>query len=336
MVVICGSASSWVLDKLVNNHGGLYNRVTCRIHLSPFTLKECEQYMNERRIDMSRHQLLTGYMVMGGIPYYWSQLHRGMSIDQNIDLLFFSEHGMLRHEFEELYASLFKHPDSYIQVISVLGSKRRGLTREELINTGHGISDNGKLSRILKDLEYSGFIRSYQAVGKKKRNALFQLTDNFTVFHFQFMKDGGTNDEHYWTHHIDTPTYNSWCGLAYERVCLAHIPQIKRALGIDGIASSVYSWQSPKGDDEKRGAQIDLLIDRADNTINICEIKFSTSEYRIDKAEAEKLRNRKHRFLEETGTRKALHLTMITTYGLEHNSYWGEVQQSITLDDLMQ
>lgn len=334
LLIVCGSATSWIIKNIFRNHGGLHNRVTYRIHLSPFTLNECEQYVASRRLDISRYQLLTCYMVMGGIPFYWSQLQRGMSIDQNIDELFFSENGSLHHEFGELYASLFKHPEPYIDVISTLGEKKAGMTREELISNGQHIVDNGKLTHILQDLEHSGFIRSYQALGKKVRDTVFQLIDNFSIFYFRYIANNKENDPHFWTHHIDTPIYHSWCGLAFERVCLAHIPQIKKALGIDGIASNVYSWQSKEKGTE-RGAQIDLLIDRADQTINICEMKFSSREYRLEKEEAEKLHNRRARFIEETKSRKAIHLTMITTYGLVHNSYWGEIQKEVTADDLM-
>ena len=335
LLIVCGSATSWIINNIFKNHGGLHNRVTCRIHLTPFTLHECEQYAVSNRLDLSKYQLLQGYMVLGGIPYYWSLLQRGMSIDQNIDELFFEENGSLRHEFGELYASLFKNPGPYIDVVTILGKKKVGMTREEILEHDARIADNGKLTHVLQDLEYSGFIRSYQAFGKKVRDKIFQLIDNYTIFYFRYLSDNRENDPHYWTHHIDTPVYHSWCGLAFERVCLAHIPQIKRALGIDGIATNVYSWQSKEQKDGVRGAQIDLLIDRADQVIDICEIKFSAREYLLGKDEADRLRNRKARFKEETKSRKALHTVLITTYGLAKNEYQGEVQREITAEDLM-
>lgn len=335
LLIICGSATSWIVNNIFKNHGGLHNRVTRRIHLSPFTLHECEQYVEQHHLDMSRYQLLLGYMVLGGIPFYWSQLQRGMSIDQNIDALFFSENGCLRYEFDELYASLFRHPEPYIDVINALGKKKGGMTREQMVSTSRCLTDNGKLTRVLQDLEYSGFIRAYHSIGKRVRDTIYQLIDNFSVFYFVYLANNKENDPHFWTHHIDTPIYNSWCGLAFERVCLLHIPQIKRALGIDGIAANVYAWQSKSQKEGTRGVQIDLLIDRADHVINICEMKFSSREYRLDKDEAEKLRYRKARFSEETNSRKALHLTMITTYGLLHNSHWGDIQKEVTAADLI-
>jgi hypothetical protein len=335
LLIVCGSATSWIVNNIFKNHGGLHNRVTRRIHLLPFTLHECELYTEVNRLDFSRYQLLVGYMIMGGIPYYWSQLQKGLSLDQNIDELFFSENGSLRNEFNELYASLFRHPDAYIEVVATLGAKSNGMTREDLIVSSRHISDNGKLTQILQDLEYSGFIRSYKGFGKKVRSTIFQLTDHFSIFYFKFLTKHKENDPAFWTHNIGKPLYNAWCGLAFERVCLAHVPQIKRALGIGGIASNVYSWRSRAYHTDRHGAQIDLIIDRADQVINLCEMKFSTQEYRLDKEEMEKLHRRRALFAEETNTRKAMHLTMITTYGLEHNAYWGEIQKEITADNLM-
>lgn len=335
LLIICGSATSWIVNNIFKNHGGLHNRVTRRIHLSPFTLHECELYAEANRLDMSRYQLLLGYMVLGGIPFYWSLMQRGMSLDQNIDELFFSENGILRHEFNELYASLFRYPEQYIDVVVTLGGKTAGMTREDILSNNHRLTDNGKLTQVLQDLEYSGFIRAYQGYGKKVRDTVFQLTDNFSIFHFKFIANNRENDPHFWTHHIDTPLYHAWCGLAFERVCFAHIPQIKQALGIDGIATNIYSWVSKNRVDGKRGAQIDLLIDRADQVINVCEIKFSSRDYRLEKDEVNKLRHRKSLFAEETKCRKAIHLTLITTYGLAHNVYWGEIQKEVTVEDLM-
>ena len=335
LLVVCGSATSWIVNNIFKNHGGLHNRVTRRIQLLPFTLHECELYAESNRLDFSRYQLLVGYMIMGGIPYYWSQLQRGMSLDQNIDELFFSDNGSLRHEFNDLYASLFRNPESYIEVVATLGSKSEGMTREDLLLANNRLSDNGMLTQILQNLEYSGFIRAYKGYGKKVRNTVFQLTDHYSIFYFKFLKRYNENDPAFWTHSIGKPLYNTWCGLAFERVCLAHIPQIKRALGIEGIASNIYSWRSRDNHNDTQKAQIDLLVDRADQVINVCEIKFSSQEYKLGKEEMTKLRNRKALFCEETKTRKAVHLTMITTYGLAHNAYWGEIQKEITADDLM-
>ena len=334
LLVVCGSATSWIINKIFKNHGGLHNRVTYRIHLQPFTLNECQQYAAELHLDLSRYQLLVGYMVMGGVPFYWSQLQRGLSLDQNIDELFFNKEGILRYEFKELYASLFRHPEAYMRVIAALGQRRCGLTREEILEADREIDDNGKLTTMLEELEQCGFVRRYNAIGKKTKGAVFQLVDNFTLFHFQFIQNNVEDDEHFWTHNLNTPMHNTWCGLAFERLCFNHIRQIKETLGIGGIASNVYAWRGEADEKGGRGAQIDMVIDRADNVINLCEMKFSKREFRIEKSYADELRNKEAVFAESTHSRKALHLTMVTTYGVEHNAYWGDVQKEITADDL--
>ena len=280
VLIACGSATSWIVKKLLKNKRGLHNRITYRIHLQPFTLNECEQYAIQRRLGMNRHQLIEGYMALGGIPYYWSLLDKSMSLALNIDRLFFSKDGELKGEYNELYASLFNHPEKYLLVIETLGRKRLGLNREEIIKEGK-LESNGKLSEILEDLENCGFIRKYNMIGMKSKGALYQLTDCYTLFYFRFVHDNPANDEHFWSKSIGTGEYNNWCGLAFERVCLLHSRQIKAKLGISGIISSEYAWSAER-EEGKRGAQIDLLIDRNDGVINLCEMKYSKAPFRID------------------------------------------------------
>lgn len=215
LLIICGSATSWIVKNVFRNHGGLYGRVTKKIHLSPFNLHECEQYANSINISFSRYDLLLSYMVMGGIPYYWAGLKKGLSASQNIDVLFFSKDGEFRGEFQQLYASLFKNPDAYIQIISILGLKKIGMTRKEIIEEA-GITSNGKLTRILDDLEQSDFIRIYTIPGYKKNNSIYQLVDNFTLFYFKFMKENKENDPMFWSHNLHSPQMEAWMGLAFE------------------------------------------------------------------------------------------------------------------------
>lgn len=332
LLIICGSATSWIINKVIKNHGGLHGRVTYRIHLQPFTLNECEQYVLSRHLRMNRRQIMEGFMIMGGIPFYWSMLERGNSLVQNIDSLFFSEDGNLRHEFDDLYASLFSRPEKYIQVVNVLGTKRIGLTREDIVHEG-GLTDNGSLSNVLEDLEYCGFIRKYNAIGKKSKGAIYQLIDNYTLFYFYFIKDSTNNDEHYWSKIDGAPTYNTWCGLAFERVCLQHVNQIKAKLGISGVIANVYSWRSANTSTGK-GAQIDLLIDRNDEVINLCEMKFSKVPFSITSSYLLNIENKRERFIEETGTAKSVHITMVVSNGLAENTNSDEVQSVVTGDDL--
>ena len=332
LLIICGSATSWIISKVINDHGGLHNRLTQQISLKPFTLHECELFVQSKGLELSRYQILESYMVLGGIPYYWDMLEKGRSSTQNIDALFFARNGKLRNEFNKLYSSLFKNPAQYINIVTILGKKKAGMTRDEIIYCGAG-SNNGQLSKVLKELEQCGFIRRYNSLGKKKKESIYQLMDNYTLFYFKFCQSNYNNDEHFWSASLGSATHRTWCGLAFERVCMSHSAQIKQKLGISGILSNVYSWRAvPK--DGTPGGQIDMLIDRNDSTINLCEIKYSESEFTIDKKYEHELRNKKASFISNTGTNKAVHLTMITTYGLRHNPYSGIIQSEVTMDDL--
>ena len=332
VLIACGSATSWIVRKLLKNKRGLHNRITYRIHLQPFTLNECEQYAKQRKLGMSRLQLMEGYMALGGIPYYWSLLDKSKSLAQNIDRLFFSKDGELKGEYYELYASLFNHPEKYVAVIETLGKKRSGLSREEIIKEGE-LESNGKLSEILEDLENCGFIRKYNMIGMKSKGALYQLIDCYTLFYFRFIQNNNSNDEHFWSKSIGTGEYNSWCGLAFERLCLLHSRQIKTKLGISGIISSEYAWWTDQKDG-KRGAQIDLLIDRNDGVINLCEMKYTKVPFQIDANYEANLLNKRARFIEATQTRKAVHITMVSSQGLERNAYADEIQSEVSGGDL--
>ena len=332
VLIICGSATSWIINKVINDHGGLHNRVTKQIALQPFTLKECEMFAQSTGLEMSRYQLAECYMVLGGIPYYWSLLEKGMSLSQNIDKIIFAKNGKLSNEFNQLYASLFKSPEQYIDIVTALGKKKVGMTREEIIAATDKYS-NGALSKVLDELEYCGFIRKYNGFDKKSKQAIYQLIDNYTLFYFKFIQQNENNDEHFWSASIDSAMHRAWSGLAFERLCMAHTQQIKAALGIAGVLSNVYSWRK-EADETSDGAQIDLLIDRKDQVINLCEMKYSLSEYIIDAEYEQKLRNKKSVFIDTTNTRKAVHLTMVTTFGIKANAHSGIVQNEITLEDL--
>lgn len=332
VLIICGSATSWIINKVINDHGGLHNRVTQRIALQPFTLKECEMFAQSREFEMSRYQIAECYMILGGIPFYWNLLEKGLSLAQNIDKIFFDKTGKLANEFNLLYASLFKSPEKYIDVVTALGKKKAGMTREEII-TAIDKSSNGALSKVLDELEYCGFIRKYNGYGKKTKQAIYQLIDNYTLFYFKFIRQNKNNDEHFWSASIDSAMHRAWSGLAFERLCLAHTQQIKAGLGISGVLSNIYSWRK-EADENGEGAQIDLLIDRNDQVVNICEMKYSLSEFSINAEYERNLRNKKSAFIEATNTRKAVHLTMVTTYGIRRNSHSEIVQNEITLEDL--
>jgi AAA+ ATPase superfamily predicted ATPase len=330
LLILCGSATSWIISKILNNHGGLHNRVTQKIMLEPFTLAECELFFRENNIEAERIQILDYYMILGGIPFYLNLLKKKYGVAQNIDMLFFKHNATLNGEFDNLYASLFRHSENYIKIVETLSEKVRGMTRKELIDRAKALNGGGT-TKILKELEECGFIRRYCDFGKTRRESIYQLTDFFTLFYFRFINNRKNNDENFWTNTLDTSIYHAWSGLAFELVALAHIRQIKASLGINGVLTSVSEWHSKNS---QEGAQIDLVIDRNDKIINLCEMKYSNDMLLIDKEMDADLRHKKQVFRTETGTRKALHTTIISTYGVKRNSYSGNIQSQITVNDL--
>ncbi len=333
LLIVCGSVTSWMLSRIVHNKGGLYNRLSCQIRLRPFTLRECEEYIRSRNIVMNRHQILECYMIMGGIPFYWSFLEKGLSLPQNIDRIFFSEDAPLEHEFDYLYAALFKKPEPYIKIVSALGKKKAGMTREELLNATH-LADSGNFTTRLEELESCGFLRKYHQYGMKQRNAVYQLLDNYTLFYYKFLENKPT-DEHFWNNQINMPLVNTWSGLAFERVCLEHVSQMKQALGISGVLCEACSWACREDPANGiHGSQIDLLIVRKDQVINLCEMKFSRNKYAVTAKTDEEIGRKISDFLSASGTRCAVHPILVTPYGAAEGSYVGYIQKVITADDL--
>lgn len=335
LLIVCGSATSWIIKKIIKNYGGLHDRLTKRLVLQPFSLRECELYAQVMGLGYTRRQILETYMVLGGIPYYWSLLHKTDSWAQAIDNLFFAPNAELQDEFESLYYSLFRNPTMHIDVVTALGKKKAGMTRSEIVEV-LGQDHGGTLSTVLSELEQCGFIRTYYSIGKSKKDALYQLIDHFTLFHFKFIRENRNHDEHFWTRSISKPIYSAWSGLAFERVCLWHLPQIKQALGISGIISNAYSWTYRPKSKEEKGTQIDMLIDRDDDVIDLCEMKFSPTPFTISKQYDEELQLKRCIFITQSATRKAVRLVMITSNGLTPNPYAGNIMSVITMDDLFE
>jgi len=310
----------------------LHNRVTARICLQPFTLGECAKFADERDLGMSHRDIAECYMVLGGIPYYWRYLKRGLSLAQNLDCLCFSADAPLANEFDELYSSLFRDAVTYKKVVTALARRQSGLTRGELL-AALGIGGTGKLTDVLETLEASGFIRSYRSFGRQKRDAIYQLTDPFTLFHFRFLV-ARSSDERFWSSTIASPAQAAWRGLAFERLCLLHLPQIRRALGIGAVHVEAYGWNFKGDENYPEGVQIDLILERADNVINLCEMKYCSEAFAIDKTYEGVLARKLATFAGVTKTRKAVHLTLVTANGLVRNAHAGRVQSELTLEDL--
>ena len=331
-LIICGSSTSWVVKNLLKDKGGLHNRVTRRMRLLPFTLKETEAYLAEKEINIGRYRVCEAYMIFGGVPYYLSLLGKGLSLPQNVDALCFDDDGSMRGEFQEVYSTLFRNSDNYISVVTALSAKIKGLTRDEIIRAT-GLKSGGGLTQIMEELELCGFIHAYPNYLMDENLCLYQLADPFSLFHLRFIKGKRPKDQRFWTGNLDNPSLSAWKGYAFEQVCLSHSEQIKQALGIASISAEISSWRSRLS---SPGAQIDLLFDRKDGIINLCEIKYSKAEYFITGKEETGLRNKIAVFEAETGTKKAVHLTMVTTYGIISNSHSGIVNSEVTLDDLFQ
>jgi uncharacterized protein len=331
ILIVCGSAASWMVNVLINNAGGLHNRITQKMKIEPFNLQETEEMLLAKNCVLDRYQIVQLYMALGGIPYYLDAVQPHLSVPQNIQELFFDASGLLKNEFFNLYRSLFRSYENYEKIVEVLSTKTEGLQRGEIIKLS-GIASGGTLTKVLTDLEESGFICAYTALDNKQKNVIYRLSDYYTAFYFKFIKDGKYQGKDSWINLIDNPVQRTWQGFAFEQICIDHIWQIKKALGISGVQSNNVSW---RGNTSEKSAQIDLLIDRRDHVINICECKFSLDAFSIDKDYSEKLRSKIAVFKTVTKTKKSVFLTMVTTYGVEKNKYANLlVQNEVTMNDL--
>jgi hypothetical protein len=315
---------------VINNRGGLHNRITQQIHLKSFTLAECEEYFKEKKITLSRKQIAEAYMIFGGVPYYLDFFKKNISLPQNVDAILFADDAPLKNEFISLYRSLFNHSEKYIEIVKALGTKTKGLTRDEILSITKQ-TNGGGFSKLLKDLEISGFIRKYHSIDKKGKDAIYQLTDFFTLFYFNFTANKKYSDENYWQNLIDNAQHRAWSGFAFEQLCQYHLQFVKQKLGISGVLTNAASWI---GRFDNKKVQIDLLIDRNDGVINLCEMKFSKSLFTLDKATWQNLLNKIEVFRQNIKSKKAIHLTMLTPFGISQNEYSSDVNSEIILDDL--
>ena len=333
VLIATGSATSWMVDKLLKNKGGLHNRVTKRLYLSPFTLKETEEYLKRHRTTWDRYEMLQCYMVTGGIPYYLDLINPRESLAKNIDRLCYEEDGALSKEFDELYNAVFPTADTYISVVRALSEHKEGMTRTEI---GAAIGAGGTyLTRIIDNLEKCNFIGKRAQFGNKNKDAIYRLIDFYTLFYFKFIDKNLSLDNNWWTHHLDSSGIRAWQGLTFEIICMEHHQQIKSALGISGMATSVSTWRTyPDKDKDLPGAQIDMIIERADRMIHLCEMKFSQRPYNISAEYEKKLRDRMWLFDLKTKNRKPLVHTFVTTFGLGEGKHHSIVHSEVTMDDL--
>jgi AAA+ ATPase superfamily predicted ATPase len=328
-LIVCGSATSWICDEMLESKGGLYDRVTASIYVRPFTLRECEEFFREEGFNMDRYDVVQAYMAFGGIPYYLSQFREDLSVVQNIDALIFDRDSILYDEFDRLFSSQFANPEVLKSIVTAAAGKRCGLTREEIASK-LGKLAGGTFSTSLKALEKSRFIVSYKPFGEKTLK--YRVSDQFCSFYLHYAKANRTQ-KNFWQMHYGSPAMNSWLGYAFEEIVFGHIDQVKQALGIAGVCTSESAW-SVEGTSTKEGMQIDLLIDRADRVVDVCEIKFSRDEYTVNAAYARKILARLEQTSSHFKSRRSVSSVLITTYGLKKNEYSGRFQKVITLDDL--
>ncbi len=330
ILVVCGSAASWMIKKIVNNKGGLHNRIDHLIHLAPFTLAETKKYLRKNKVRMDNYQITQLYMAIGGVAHYLKQVRPGESAAQNIQRLCFDAHGLLRGEFDNLYSALFDHPEGHIEVIKALGSKWKGLTRSEIIKHSK-FTNGGGLSKILEELTRSSFITVYKPYGKKTRQSLYRLTDEYSLFYLTFI-EGSTHKTDVWQQLSQTRAVAAWRGYAFESMCLKHIDKIKAVLGISGLYTEESGYVHP-ADDTYNGLQVDLVIDRPDNATHLCEMKYYSDDVTISKDYASKLRQRRTAFQHFTRTKKFLFTTLITTYGLHGNQHSIGLKDQVSTND---
>lgn len=331
MMIVCGSATSWMQSKLINNHGGLYDRVTYEIRLAPFTLLECERFYQQREIRFSRYDIVQSYMILGGIPYYMNYMDRELSLARNVDHLFFERGAVLRNEYSRLFMSLFTSPEEMMAIVQLLSSRNVGFTRSEIVQR-LGISDGGKLSHQLRALIDSDFVVKYVPFGLGKREAHYKLVDLFCLFYLHFLGEKQPGDEQFWLHSMMAQPVVTWRGLSFENVCFNHIAQIKKALGISGVLTTSSAWTKRGAEDP--GTQIDLLITRKDNVINMCECKYYGDNFAVDGSYYRTLLRRQEILAQQVSRRMVVRSTLITTYGLVHNEYSGAFSNVVTMDDL--
>lgn len=330
MFIACGSATSWILNKLVKAKRGMFHRVTDPIHLHPFTLNECKQFYDAHGIRMSMYDMVEAYMVFGGIPFYLDFFLPEYSLAQNIDSILFRKDAKLKDEFNLLFSSVFTNAKDMMSIIRVLGRRHCGYTRDEISQLA-GIATGGTLTEQLRALEESDFICKYVPFDHTDNLDYYKLTDNFCWFWLRFIEGEKRLPENFWQQNTAKPQLNTWRGLAFEEVCFNHVPQIKRALGVAAVQSRESSY-IVRGSDQQEGLQIDLLIDRDDRVLNVCEMKFLKSEFAVTDAYYHTIQSRIERLSNLTSS--TIHSTLVTNRGLAYNEYSSAFQSIITLEDL--
>ena len=331
VLVVCGSATSWMLDNVIRDYGGLHGRLTETIKLFPFTLAECQKYYKRNGFRLSQYEMCICYMALGGVPFYLDKLNNSKTITENIDSIFFAD-DKIHQEFIDVYAGLYASKERYVDIVKALGGHFYGMTQKEISDTIH-LKSGGSLSKLLENLKESGIIRAYPRYGKERVETVYQLIDFFSLFYLRFIL-GKQAKKGIWNSIHGTPTFYTWAGDTFELLCIEHLPQIQNALRIASIDRN-YCWNGKSADG--MGAQIDLLLEsKAERTDYLCEMKFTGSKYAITNNDEEDILNKISAFATSKMHNKthSIQLVMVTTMGIAKGEHASIVNQSVTLDDL--
>ena len=328
-LIVCGSAASWIIEKVINAKGGLHNRVTGQMNLSPFNLNEVESYLRDKGIKLTRIEILKIYMAIGGVPFYWTHIQKGKSGAESIDSLFFRKAAPLKDEFQRLLSSLFENSEVHKKIVEALANNRHGVSREELL-AQLKIKSGGQFNRYLNELTISGFIQEFIPYGRKKKNHYFRLIDPFCFFYLKWQTEisGGRTS---WKSLQNTPRLQSWLGYTFENVCIMHEEKIKQVMELTDsvVTSSSWSFRPSVRSQKEQGVQFDLLWKRKDGVIQIFEIKYSESPFKLEKNYAKVLSNKIEIFKEKTKFKGQVFLTLVSPFGLAQGLWNDDIVDTV-------
>ncbi len=340
-LIICGSSAAWIIRKIINQKGGLHNRITRKIQLKPFKLKEIKIFLDHKGVVLNHKQIIEIYMATGGVPYYLNPIEKGYSAAQIIEQLAFSENGLLFKEFDNLFNSLFEEAQSYIDLLRIVAKNRYGIEQTQIISQSHFYSNGGTAVKKLNELVETGFLMKFKPHFNKRKGIFYRLIDEYTFFYLSWIEPVKDTlqrealESGYWTHLRESSAWRAWAGYTFESICYQHLPEIRKALGLNPTAIPDAWRYVPSKRENDQGAQVDLLFDRKDGVINLCEIKYTEQPFVLDRAQAAQLKTKLDVFVKKTGSKKQIFLTLISASGVKPTFYSEEmITQVVSVDDL--
>ncbi len=338
-LVICGSAASWIIRNVIRNRGGLYNRVTRQMLLESFDLCETKEFLRSNKVKLNHRQILEIYMVTGGVPYYLNHIQAGLSATENISKMAFSKRGILYQDFDHLFESLFDDADQYREIIEIVSQNRYGIEQEEVIRKSRHLERGGGANRKIQDLEEAGLVITFVPYGHKKKGVYVRVIDEYIAFYLRWIDPVKKSAQKLiqarrnWLSQRNSPSWQAWSGYAFENICYKHTDQIHEALNLDPSAIPA-TWRHD-GKLGKEGAQVDLLFDRTDGAVTLCEIKYTEQPFCIDKSYYQQLVRKIDVYKKVTKTQKEIFFAFIASSGLKKSIYSEElVSGLVVLEDL--